>query len=51
MLEVVLPLLALAGIFFYGARFGRQRDKLRHAKLLAGVGAGGLALGMLSASG
>mgnify|MGYP000856694335 CR=1 FL=1 len=51
MLEIALPLLALAAIFFYCAWFERRRDNLRDAKLLAGFSAGGMALGMLSAMG
>lgn len=51
MLEVALPLLGLAIVFLYCAWFERRRDNLRDAKLLAGFGAGGMALGMLSAMG
>lgn len=49
MLEAALPLLALAMFFFYRAWSHRQRNRVRHAELLAGIGAGGMALGMLSA--
>ncbi len=51
MLEIAIALLVFAGILFYCANFERRRDNRRDAKLLAGIGAGGMALGMISALG